>query len=372
MNVVALLPTLSAGGAAVESWRRILTDNDTLHLITFGDGDARKVAGVDVHYLSLRDRQGGRRLICGVGHRLVTSGVGFWGPYVEEIWPELVWNIRCFDPDVVDLRWIKAQKGLRDRLSEMEWDVIATERHLTARKEPETRRVYDPNQKVSIVLPVYNGESYLRQSIESCLEQSHRNIELVIVDDCSKDDSPAIIDSYARRDSRIIKIRNTRNRRLPGALNVGFAATSGDLLTWTSHDNYYAPTAVEALVRYLCTWPDVDLVYSAYHVVDDVGRIRPDVEYLPAPERLRFKNVIGAYFLHRRNVYERIGNYREDMEYAEDYEYWVRVYKAGFNIMRLHLPLYYYRHHGASMTAEADAMLDKPHIGDQVRREHFA
>src|SRR5688572_4456329 len=98
MNVVALLPTLSAAGAAVESWRRVLTDNDTLHLITFGDGDARKVAGVDVHYLSLRDRQGGRRLICGVGHRLVTSGVGLWGPYVEEIWPELVWNIRCFDP----------------------------------------------------------------------------------------------------------------------------------------------------------------------------------------------------------------------------------------------------------------------------------
>jgi hypothetical protein len=59
------------------------------------------------------------------------------------------------------------------------------------------------------------------------------------------------------------------------------------------------------------------------------------------------------------------------MEYVEDYEHWVRVYKAGFKLMRLHDPLYYYRRHSDSMTAQAEKMTDRPHAGEKVRREHF-
>ena len=105
-------------------------------------------------------------------------------------------------------------------------------------------------------------------------------------------------------------------------MNVGFGATTGALLTWTSHDNYYGPTAVEELVRYLHRWQDVDLVYSAYRIVDEQGRIKTGINYLPPPWRLQFENVVGAYFLYRRGVYERLGNYREDLEYSEDYEHW--------------------------------------------------
>jgi glycosyltransferase involved in cell wall biosynthesis len=303
---------------------------------------------------------------------LVSYGAGLWNVYLSDIWPEFIWNIRSFDPDIIDLRWAGGKDLLKRTLGNAPWRVICSDENLPPRGAAvDSWRTYDPDQKVSIVLPVYNGEDYLRQSIESCLAQTHRNIELVIVDDCSQDNSPSIVSEYARRDPRVISIRNTRNKRLPGALNVGFAATTGQLLTWTSHDNFYAPDAIEALVSYLCTWRDVDLVYSAFRFIDASGSIEPSVNYLRPPWRLPIENVVGAYFLYRRRVYETVGNYREDMEYVEDYEYWVRVYKRGFKLMRLHHPMYYYRSHSDSMTSRAEKMAERPHAGDKVRREHF-
>src|SRR5205823_13101047 len=132
-----------------------------------------------------------------------------------------------------------------------------------------------------------------------------------------------------------------------------------------------APTAIEALVRYLCTWKDVDLVYSDYWRIDESLRDKPSLNVLPPPWKLLSGNVVGAYFLYRRGVYEKVGNYREDMEYAEDYDYWARVYKTGHRLMRLREPLYSYRMHSQSMTAEAAKMVDQPHIADKVRREYF-
>jgi len=376
MNILVLLLNPASGREAVQFWRQRLTANDRLYLMSIGPGKAQEIGGVDVHFLQVDSNKSSgwrSRLIRDVGSRLIHYGAGrLWSVYLSNIWSEFIWNIRSFDPHIIDLRWMPNSDLLNGRLQDEHWQVVTSNANIPLRDNAVSRfRTYDANQKVSIVLPVYNGEDYVRQSIESCLEQTHRNIELIIVDDCSKDNSPSIIAEYARRDPRVITIRNSSNKRLPGALNVGFAATTGTLLTWTSHDNYYAPNAIEALVRYLCTWQDIDLVYSAYRVIDAAGRIQPEVNYLPPAWRLPFGNVVGAYFLYRRQVYERVGNYREDMEYVEDYEHWVRVYKTGFRLMRLHEPLYYYRRHSDSMTAQADKMTDRPHAGEKVHREHF-
>lgn len=83
-------------------------------------------------------------------------------------------------------------------------------------------------KKVSIVLPVYNGEVYLRQAIESVLAQTYENWELIIVDDCSTDGSPAIMDEYAGWDARIKVVHNKENQKLPESLNIGFRQAEGD------------------------------------------------------------------------------------------------------------------------------------------------
>ena len=84
---------------------------------------------------------------------------------------------------------------------------------------------------VSIVLPTFNGERYLRQSIGSVISQQYKNWELIIVDDHSTDSTSAIIDEFTETDPRIKVIHNTTNQKLPKSLNIGFEKAKGDLLT---------------------------------------------------------------------------------------------------------------------------------------------
>lgn len=209
-------------------------------------------------------------------------------------------------------------------------------------------RKYDPSVKVSIVLPTYNGSKYIRQSVESCLSQTHENIELLVVDDGSKEDIQEIV--AAHKDGRIKYFRHPKNLGLPLALNTGFKNSSGEYLTWTSDDNYYAADAIEEMVRFLQTYADVDFVYAESYLLDeDIESSTPQIRRILPPEHLKIKNEIGACFLYTRKVHETIGDYNPKFYLAEDYEYWIRVARQ-FKMQRLFRPLYYYRFHRDSLT----------------------
>jgi len=374
MNVVAILPNPATGLEIVRYWRQRLSADDRLHVLSIAGSTEQTAGGIEIHYFEVDGIKGGQwksRLVRAIGWRLVSRGHGFRKVYLSDIWSELLWNIQSLDADVIDLRALARTEELQKLLRRHPWCVVASNSDLPMVKGKSSWRSYDPNQKISIVLPVYNGGDFLEQSIRSCLDQTHRNIELVIIDDCSKDNTPDIIAKYAALDPRIVSIRNQVNQRLPRSLNIGFAATTGSLLTWTSHDNYYEPNGLEALARYLCTWREVDLVYCDYQQYDETRQLQMEVKRLWPPWQLPIRNVVGAYFLFRRSVYQSVGDHRVDMEYAEDYDFWVRAYKNGFSLMQLREPLYTYRLHSQSMTAEAEKMTNRPHVGSQVRRQHF-
>lgn len=267
---------------------------------------------------------------------------------------------KCFDPDIVDLRMIPNSRQLKARVRTSLNPAVVLAKADSVSTVERSWRSYDSHVKVSIVLPVYNGSRYLGSSIKSCLQQTHKNIELVVVDDCSTDNTPRIIDDYREKDRRIVSLRNDRNLRLPGALNVGFTHATGSMLTWTSHDNYYAPNAIQTLVEYLCTYPDVDFVSSAYYYVDEDDHINPEIVYLPPFKQLPTINTVGPCFLYRRKVYEAVGDFRAEAEYYEDHDYWLRVYRR-FKMARLHMPLYYYRYHPDSMSAMRVRLRSKTH-----------
>lgn len=212
-------------------------------------------------------------------------------------------------------------------------------------------RQYNPAVKVSIVLPTYNGSAFLGKSIDSCLRQSFKNLELIIVDDGSRDNTVSVVESY--QDSRLKYIRHEQNRGLPEALNTGFRHSTGQYLTWTSDDNYYALNAIEEMVRFLHTYKHVDLVYAESYIIDekDACESRKILRTHP-PDWLRIDDGIGACFLYTRKIYETVGDYNPKFFKVEDYEYWVRVWKANFVMQRLLRPLYYYRFHGGTLTAK--------------------
>lgn len=199
--------------------------------------------------------------------------------------------------------------------------------------------------KVSIVLPTYNGASRIKQSIDSCLNQTYKNVELIIVDDGSFDETPRIIRSY--KDPRIKYIRHKKNAGLPNALNTGFANADGNYLTWTSDDNQYLPTAIEEMVKFLEKNKAVDLVYADYWA-HYLGTENKELRKMPDVLNLAIDNNVGACFLYTRRVYENVGNYDPKYRLVEDYEYWIRVSKK-FRVAHYPRPLYIYGEHSKSL-----------------------
>lgn len=207
--------------------------------------------------------------------------------------------------------------------------------------------VDDKKGLVSIVLPTYNGSRYIAQSIESCLNQTHDNIELIIVNDASTDSTEEIITSY--QDTRIIYLNNSENLGLAESLNVGFSESRGEYLTWTSDDNYYVQDALSKMLSELIKTRGTDFVYANYNRIDKNGKLIDKMQVDKSLCLLR-ENCIGPCFLYKRKVYEKIGGYDPGFFLAEDYEYWIRILKH-FRMKNLNDYLYYFRLHGDSLTS---------------------
>lgn len=215
---------------------------------------------------------------------------------------------------------------------------------------------------VSIILPTYNGEKYIRTSVESCLNQTHTNIELIIVNDCSKDNTLSIVEAYAQKDARIKIINNPINKKLPRSLNEGFKLASGSYYTWTSDDNYYSNDAIETMLNKL-EQSGHDLIYADYKIIDDDGKFVAD-KHLGNINQSFIKWLgCGACFLYKKEVHERNNGYDPSTFLIEDYDFFLRAYlNSGFE----YLPqpdLYFYRHHESSLTAgNSDAVFEMQKI----------
>ncbi len=201
---------------------------------------------------------------------------------------------------------------------------------------------------VSVILPTYNGSEFIRKSINSVLSQSYSDLELIIVDDHSTDDTPAIVDEIAEMDNRVRVIHNETNKKLPASLNIGFSYASGDYFTWTSDDNYFASEAIKKMVDALDKNPNVDIVYADYELIDVKGNIVGEVCHREHTN-IYEENIVGACFLYRRDVQEKLKGYDENLFLAEDYDFWLRA-KRYFKYSPLYEKMYYYRVHGKSLT----------------------
>lgn len=202
---------------------------------------------------------------------------------------------------------------------------------------------------VSIVLPVYNGEKCLSQSIESVLSQTYKNIELIIVNDCSTDNSQQIAEEWAYKDNRVKVVINEQNQKLPESLNIGFRNASGDYFTWTSDDNYYRDTAIEEMVSFLESRQDVDLVYCDFEKIDGNSKFLSYLKVDSDPRNLIKLNTVGACFLYRKEIALKVGEYDKNKFLVEDYDYWLRIGLTG-KIAALNKNLYTYRSHEASLS----------------------
>jgi glycosyltransferase involved in cell wall biosynthesis len=202
---------------------------------------------------------------------------------------------------------------------------------------------------ISIILPVYNGEKFVSDAIKSVLNQTYRNFELIIVNDCSTDSTLEIISEFALQDSRIKVITNQINKKLPASLNVGHKYATGDYITWTSDDNLYQPNAFEYYLSYL-QGNKYDIVYSDFDLIDDNGVVLKR-RNLSEPEYLINGNCVGASFLYKRYVFEALKGYGENLFLVEDYDFWMRAL-IKFKFKYIPESLYFYRSHDESLSSQ--------------------
>jgi glycosyltransferase involved in cell wall biosynthesis len=169
--------------------------------------------------------------------------------------------------------------------------------------------------RLSIGLPVYNGERFLAESIEALLGQSYDDFELIISDNASTDDTPGICHRYERRDSRIRYVRQPHNIGLVPNHNFVVGQARGELFKWASHDDLYARDLLKRCVDALDEHPQVVLAQSWSATIDSTGTPTKLIKYPEAtassraPERLRSMLFDGkgdyTYAVMRTNVLRR-------------------------------------------------------------------
>lgn len=218
---------------------------------------------------------------------------------------------------------------------------------------------------VSVILPVYNGGSLLKESIESVLNQTYTNFELIIVNDGSTDSTAEVIDFYAAKDKRI-KAIHKKNEKLPKTLSRGFREATGEFFTWTSADNIMEPEFLELLVGEMKKYSDLGMVYANIKLIDEKGDTITSNQWYAEPKNpenvifprciLRLNtyadNYIGAAFMYRADVARIVGDYSACRYCIEDYDYWMRINDL-FQLRHsdFEKSIYQYRFHSASLTA---------------------
>lgn len=202
-----------------------------------------------------------------------------------------------------------------------------------------------PTPCVSVVLPTYNRLEFLPRAIESILNQTLPDFELIIVDDGSTDESWDLIRSYVRQDSRVKGIRHAQNRGVAAARNTGIRQAQGQYIAVMDSDDVAYPDRLEKSVAFLNAHPDITAVTGRY-VTNQTNT--PNV-WVP-PKRLEILMYFGNYFTHpaliRRSFLTTHNiRYNETLPRAEDYDLWAQIIAAGGRLFILNDVLMYLRRH---------------------------
>jgi glycosyltransferase involved in cell wall biosynthesis len=206
--------------------------------------------------------------------------------------------------------------------------------------------------KISVIMSVYNGEKYLKLAVESILNQSFKDFEFIIIDDGSVDKSLDLLRDFQKSDERI-KIISRKNKGLIASLNEGVGLAQGEYIARMDTDDISKIDRLEKQVKYM---EENNLVVCGTwaEAIDSLGNKIKDMNYPPSEKKIKSFALLHNPFIHpsvmfRKDIFEKVGGYRNFFKYIEDYELWTRIifkYKTG-NIPEA---LLYYRLHEEQIT----------------------
>jgi GT2 family glycosyltransferase len=212
---------------------------------------------------------------------------------------------------------------------------------------------------VSVVIPVFNQGQYLSTAIDSVLAQGYEPIELIVVDDGSTDDTPAVLERYGGR----LTALHQPNRGASHALNRGIEASGGSLVCWLSADDEFLAGKLPAQVQAFLDDPELWLCSTGFDVIDAVGHLvrrvdRPRWRHRDPFVAVFWDNPInGSTVMVRRAVFERLGYFETTLRADVDADMWLRLAASG-RIRQIDGVYLRYRVHGASLSADRPLMAE--------------
>lgn len=221
-------------------------------------------------------------------------------------------------------------------------------------------------------MPVYNSQKYLKESIESILNQTYRNFEFIIVNDGSTDKSEEIIKEYAFKDSRIIFINNKQNQGIAVARNTGISSSCGDLIANMDADDISLPHRLERQLKFIQDNSTCDICIGDMEVVDASGghlyfRIYPKESVSIKNRFLRYNTIPNPCVLYKKTVWAGNFGYDPSCSYGtDDYDFWFKAIKH-YNASSVGEVIHKYRLHDLSTIHKKFDLVEKEVLRIRVK-----
>ena len=186
------------------------------------------------------------------------------------------------------------------------------------------------NPKVSVLMPNYNGEAYLSEAIESILGQTFTDFEFIIIDDGSSDESWDIIQKYAKKDNRIIAIKNEKNLKICKSLNKGLSLAKWEYIARMDSDDIAKENWMEQVYKKISTHSNIGVCGSNFDIINEKWEITGEKQFphnnIDCKNAIWYRNPFAHNtVLIRKSALKEVWWYNHDFIYAEDLELWIRI-----------------------------------------------
>lgn len=209
---------------------------------------------------------------------------------------------------------------------------------------------------ITVYITNFNYGNYIKQAVESVLNQSFQDFELIIIDDGSTDNSKEIIESYSHLKN--VSVIYQKNKGLNITNNVALKASKGEYIMRLDADDFLEPTALEVLSNKLEEDKDIGLVFPDYYIVDEYGYRLSEIKRHNFSEEVKIMDqpAHGACTMIRVNYLKSIGGYDESYKCQDGYELWVKFINK-FNVTNVNKALFSYRRHNNNLTNNENRIL---------------
>lgn len=211
------------------------------------------------------------------------------------------------------------------------------------------------NPLVSIVIPVYNAEKYIERALKSLINQSYKNIEVIVVNDGSTDNTEKIVKKYVDK----IRYFYKENGGVASALNLGIKNMKGEYFSWLSHDDVYYTNKIERQIEELKNIDKDNILYSGFELINDKSEFLYAWEIASKNEYRKLNNSFYALLLSGLNgcsllipkkAFYEVDFFNEDLKCTQDYDLWFKIFKNGYKIKYMPEVLLQYRIHESQDT----------------------